>query len=204
MNRRTILGLATVALLSACQKTPVETKKTPTQTYKEKPVIPTDWDPFEMYTEFMSKGVGVEFPGPDNRPMAFIAFDPQCSWCMRLMNQTRPLQQYINFVWMPVAVLNPHSELQGAAILSSLDRALMLERHEAQFGNEGVRGLNTETMVVPWAAREAVWSNTRIFRRSAARLVPFGVMKDANGEYQAILPGMKTKELAALFGIKYE
>jgi hypothetical protein len=29
-------------------------------------------------------------------------------------------------------------------------------------------------------------------------------MKDANGEYQAIHPGMKTKELAALFGIKYE
>jgi hypothetical protein len=29
-------------------------------------------------------------------------------------------------------------------------------------------------------------------------------MKDANGEYQAIHSGMKTKELAALFGIKYE
>jgi hypothetical protein len=157
-----------------------------------------------MYTEYLDNGTGIEFAGPDNRPMAFIAFDTQCSWCMRLMIQTRPLQQYINFVWLPVAVLNPHSEMQGAAILSSLDRALMLERHEAQFGNEGIRGLNTEAMVVPWAAREAVWTNTCIFRRSAARVVPFGVMKDANGEYQAIHPGMKTKELAALFGIKYE
>ena len=204
MNRRTVLGLATVFALSACQKAPVEEKKAPKQTYKEKPLIPTDWDPHEMYTEYLANGTGVEFAGPDNRPMAFIAFDTQCSWCMRLMIQTRPLQQYINFVWLPVAVLNPHSEMQGAAILSSLDRALMLERHEAQFGNEGIRGLNTEAMVVPWAAREAVWTNTRIFRRSAARVVPFGVMKDANGEYQAIHSGMKTKELAALFGIKYE
>ena len=204
MNRRTLLGLAAAVFLSACEKAPVEEKKVPSQTYKEKPLIPTDWDAHEMYTEYLAKGIGVEFPGPESRPMAFIAFDTQCSWCMRLMDQCRPLQQYINFVWMPVAVLNPHSELQGAAILSSLDRAQMLERHEAQFGNEGIRGLNTESMVVPWASREAVWTNTRIFRRSAARVVPFGVMKDANGEYKPIYSGMKTKELAALFGIKYE
>lgn len=196
MNRRLVMGLAGALLLAACKKK---------SSYpKEKPLIPTDWDPHEMYTEYLSKGVGIEFPGQDGRPKAFIAFDTQCSWCMRLMNQTRPLQQFINFVWLPVAVLNPHSELQGAAILSSTNRASMLESHEAQFGNEGVRGIKTESMIIPWEMREAVWSNTRIFRRSAARVVPFGVMKKANGVYQAITPGMKTKEIAALFGIKYD
>lgn len=204
MNRRTVLGLAAAVMLSACQEPPEEVKKTPVQTSKEKPLIPTDWDPHEMYTEFMAHGVGVEFAGPDSRPMAFIAFDTQCSWCMRLMAQTRPLQQYINFVWLPVAVLNPYSETQGAAILASLDRAQMLERHESQFDNENIRGLNTEAMIVPWEMRQAVWTNTRIFRRCAARVVPFGVMKDANGEYRAIHSGMKTHQLAALFGIKYE
>lgn len=204
MNRRTVLGLVGAMMLTACQKAPEEVKKAPVQTSKEKPLIPTDWDPHEMYTEYLGKGVGVEFPGPDNRPVAFIAFDTQCSWCVRLMDQARPLQQYINFIWLPVAVLNPHSESQGAAILASPNRADMLERHEAQFYNKELRGLNTESMIIPWEMREAVWNNTRIFRRCAARVVPFGVMKDANGQYKAIYSGMKTKDLATLFGVKYE
>lgn len=201
MNRRMFLGAAMAAtLLTACK----EDKPTQTAKPKEKPVIPTDWDAKEMFEEYAAKGRGVHSPGPQGRPVAFIAFDTQCSWCMRLMDQTLPLLDKVDFVWMPVAVLTPHSEPQGAMILSAANPWEKLEEHHSQFANEAHRGLKTQGVELNWEARTAVWTNSRIFRKSAARLVPFGVMKDAKGQYQAIVPGMKTRELAKLFGITYE
>lgn len=41
-------------------------------------------------------------------------------------------------------------------------------------------------MTLPFEAREAVWTNTKIFRRSGAREVPFGVLRQPDGRYIAV------------------
>lgn len=205
-NRRLFLGaaLASFALVACDSKTETLQPKyqTPSSAYqKNMPEVPTDWDAEHMYTEFMESAEGVHFPGPAGRPMAFIVFDTQCSYCLRLLDQTMPLKDKIDFVWVPVAVLNPHSEPQGAAILSSLNRVEMFERHHAQFSNQPVRGIDTENMIIPFDKRQAVWTNTRIFRLTGGREVPFGVMKDKDGNFHPILSGMKTTDIEKLFDL---
>ena len=56
-------------------------------------------------------------------------------------------------------------------------------------------------MTVPFDAQTAVWNNSKIYRRAGGRDVPFGVMKLANGRYEAI-PEMKREEFAAVTGIE--
>ena len=56
-------------------------------------------------------------------------------------------------------------------------------------------------MIIPFDKRQAVWTNTRIFRLTGGREVPFGVMKDKDGNSHPILSGMKTSDLEKLFGL---
>ncbi len=162
---------------------------------KDFPKVPTDWDGEGMFTQYAKDGTGVSFSGPAGRPRAFIAFDPQCPWCVKLLNAALPLREKIDFVWMPVAVLNIHSEPQGAAILSAKDPAAKLLEHEAHFKDKDFRGIRYAEKE-PVKAREAVWVNSKIFRKNACRTVPFGVFKTAAGEYRALYSGMTTDELA--------
>lgn len=92
----------------------------------------------------------------------------------------------MKFVWHPVAVLNPWSELQGAAILAAKDPKAMFLEHEAHMKDAVFKGLDVRKMEVPFEKREAVWTNTKVFRRAAAREVPFGVMKKPDGSYVAV------------------
>ncbi len=168
---------------------------------KDFPRVPTDWDGEGMFTQYAETGDGVSFAGPAGRPKAFIAFDPQCPWCVKLLAAALPLQQKIDFVWMPVAVLNIHSEPQGAAILSAKDRAAKLLEHEAHFKDKDFRGIRyAEKLLLK--AREAVWVNSKIFRKNACRTVPFGVFKTASGEYRAIYSGMTTEALEKICDVK--
>ncbi len=198
LNRRSFVFALTGSLLSAgtlAQKAPDYSCA--------KPDVPTDWCAAEMYNEYATNGVGVATPGPADRPVAYIAFDSQCGYCMRLMDQASLLADKINFIWMPVAVLNTKSEPQGAAILSAKDRFALMEKHHAQFANKPIKGLNPKRHVVASDMRDAVWVNTKIFRKSGARVVPFGVMKDKNDNYHAILYTMKAPDIAKLFGVDF-
>lgn len=151
---------------------------------------------------FESKGTGVSFPGPAGRPVAYCAFDPQCRWCIKLLNDWMPLKDLVDVHWMPVALLNIHSEPQGAQILASKNPAkMMLEQHD-HFKDPDFKGLRYDLTKIPEKFRTAVWENSKIFRRNACRTVPYGVFKDAKGVYRPIYSGMSTEELAKLFGVK--
>ena len=202
LKRRSVLGVAAGALLlAACQEQTQTPPKAPGNVGKGELAIPTDWNAQSMYEGFEKSGTGVEFASQNNRPKAFVAFDCQSPESMRLLEQAYPLRDKVNFVWLPVAVLNPYSEPQGAAILAAINRPEMLERQYKQFKNTPVQGIVTDTMVLPFDKREALWTNTRIFRLSGARDVPFGVMKTSQGEFRPITAAMTTADLEKLFGL---
>lgn len=194
VNRRQVLALTALGLAAAGAQA-----QAPAQ-----PAVPgatPGMDVKAMYEQFAEKGKGFDMkPGVKAPITVYIAFDPQCPACEQLWQATKPLADKVRFVWLPVAVLNPHSEPQGAAIISAPDPAAMMERHEAAFRNVH-RGLVTEGMVIPFAAREDVWSNSRIFRRTGGRSVPWGVFNSAKGEFGVITDAVKTEELKRILGL---
>lgn len=193
LNRRVALT-AVAAVAAACSL--------PVQAAKEMPRIPTDWDPETMYKDLEKKGLGVSFKGPVGRPKAFVCIDTQCPWCEKLIRAALPLKDKIDFHWFPCAELSIHSEPQGSTILSDADPEKKLLEHVEKFNSPEFKGIRYDLDKIPEKFRTVVWTNSKIFRRTACRSIPFGVYIDKQGKYQAIYSGMKTEQLAALFGVK--
>lgn len=130
------------------------------------------------------------------REPVLVLFDPQCRFCMRLWQSALPLAGRVLFVWMPVAILNPRSELQGAAILAAADPRATMERHEAAFSSGG---LPVDGTPADAAALESVRANTRIFARGGGEAVPLTVFRDrASGEARAFSGALDTDDLRSL------
>lgn len=200
LNRRQALQMAAAAAVCAgvgsAQAQGSNKKKAPPAS-----PVPPGLDPKAMYEQLAEKGKGFDMkPGIEGRPVAYVVFDAQCQYCVRLWEAAKPIADKVKFVWLPVAVLNTNSEPQGAAILSAPDPVAMMERHEAAFKNVH-RGLVTDSMEIPLAAREDVWSNSRIFRRTGGRSVPYGILKNAKGEFRLIPDALRTEELKKLLGV---
>ena len=185
--------------------------------WPKKPSVPTDLNAEEFFTELAEKGSGFVVGNEKADTVVMMTFDTQCRWCVWEYEQFKPFLDRVKFVWHPVAVLNPWSELQGAAILAAKDpKAMFLEHeahmkdavfkgldvrkmeipfekrkamfleHEAHMKDAVFKGLDVRKMEIPFEKREAVWTNTKVFRRAAAREVPFGVMKKPDGSYVAV------------------
>ena len=80
------------------------------------PEVPADLNAERLFVELAENGEGVRFESRKGAPVVNMVFDPQCQWCVWEFEQFRPFMDRVTFVWHPVAVLNPWSELQGAAI----------------------------------------------------------------------------------------
>ena len=154
--------------------------------WPKKPSVPMDFNAEEYFVELADHGHGLAFGNLDAKSVVYMTFDTQCRWCVWQYRQFEPYLDRIKFVWHPVAVLNPWSELQGAAILSAKDPQATFLKHEEHIQDPNFKGLDVRGMTLPFEAREAVWTNTKIFRRSGAREVPFGVLRNANGRYVPI------------------
>ena len=130
-----------------------------------------------------------------------MVFDTQCPWCLWQMNQYAPFRDRVRFVWHPVAVLSRWSAPQGAAILSAKDPEATLVEHEAHFRDADFRGLDVRKTELPDDAIDAVWTNSKIYRRAGGRDVPFGVARMPDGRYVP-LPEEKTEDFAKALGLK--
>lgn len=192
-SRRTLLALAAAAAIPAARA--AEKPKWP-----DLPLVPTDFQAERCFVELETKGAAVAFPGPKEGPVVRIAFDTQCRWCLWQYEQLKPFMDRVTFLWHPVAVLNPWSELQGAAILSAKDPAAKFLEHEDHFHDEAFKGLDVRKLELPMEARMKVWDNSKAFRRAAGNSVPFGVMRTTDGRYIPI-PQVTTEEFARITGI---
>lgn len=171
-------------------------------------------DARRLHEQFARDGKGIETaPAAPGRVTVYVAFDPQCPDCVAFWREARPLADKVRFVWLPVAVLNPLSEPQGAALLSDPNPIAAKDRHSARYGNTPRAADHSgftrdqaqepvgEQVASPMAARESVWTNSRIFRRAGGRSVPFSVFVDAKGAVQVIPDTISTAELRKLLAI---
>lgn len=129
--------------------------------WPKKPSVPTDLNAEEFFTELAEKGSGFVVGNEKADTVVMMTFDTQCRWCVWEYEQFKPFFDRVKFVWHPVAVLNPWSELQGAAILAAKDPKAMFLEHEAHMKDAVFKGLDVRKMEIPFEKREAVWTNTK-------------------------------------------
>ena len=164
--------------------------------------VPVIWDGKKMWETFEEKAVGFAYPGPEGRPKAWVAFDPQCPDCMKFAETVRPFYPRIAVVWCPIAFLNIHSEPQGAAILAAPEPWKLFDQQHEHFRDAEFRGIRYDTAKIPVKCREQVWVNTKLHRRCGCRAVPFGVFRNAKGEYVPLDENLTREELETVFGVK--
>ncbi|WP_157269656.1 thioredoxin fold domain-containing protein [Azohydromonas aeria] len=133
------------------------------------------------------------------RQEAFVFFDMQCPHCGRLWQASKPLQDRVRFVWIPVALLNKDSLEQGAALLGAQEPVALMDRHEAEL-LAGGKGLAV-TDAAP-AGRDQVQANTKVFQSLGAGSVPYLVARNQNSDRPVTHAGaLSTGDLAALLGV---
>ena len=135
-------------------------------------------DLVELYDQFFIDAKGFDMSVPKNPLLSvFVVFDPQCPDCNQFWRLASQFSDRVRFVWLPVAILNSRSELQGALILSASNPADMMMRQVNQF-DAPTRGLVTDDLRIFGSARDDIWSNSRIFRRAGGKNVPYVLYQD--------------------------
>jgi hypothetical protein len=160
------------------------------------------WDGKKMYETFKAQGAGFSYPGPADRPVAYVAIDPQCPDCMKFTENVKPLLSKVNVIFFPIAFLNINSEPQGSTILASKEPWKKYDEQHEHFRDPEFRGIRYDLAKLPDDLRNKVWTNTKLHRRAGCRAVPYGVFKNSKGEYKPFDENLSTEELAALFEVK--
>ena len=130
----------------------------------------------------------------------YVFFDPQCPHCAELWEQAKPLKSQAKFVWIPVALLNPASGPQGAAILAAADPVAAMDAHEASMAARtgGITATGELT-----AQKAAVDANTKLMNRFQFQGVPTIVAKHAvTGDLVVKEGALPTAMLAAALGLQ--
>ncbi|MCD8339097.1 MAG: thioredoxin family protein [Burkholderiales bacterium] len=165
-------------------------------------VVPSIWEGQKMYDTFLKDGTGFSYPGADDKPIAIVAFDPQCPDCDHLQKTIKPLMKDIKFIFYPISYLNIHSEPQGTTMLIAEEPWKVLEEQHEHFKDSDMRGIHYDVSKLPVDVRDKVWTNTKLHRRAGCRSVPYGVFKNSKGEYVPFDENLTTPELAEIFEIK--
>ena len=131
-----------------------------------------------LFDQFFTDAKGFDMGVPKTPLLsAFVVFDPQCPDSIQFWKLANQFSDRVRFTWLPVAILNSRSELQGALILSASNPAEMMMRQVNQY-EAPTRGLATADLTISGSARDDVWSNSRIFRRAGGKNVPYVLYQD--------------------------
>ena len=190
---RLIVLAAAVATLAACQDRPATSSPAASA---GKPAATQQVSVEEIAAQAKGFTVGSEMAVR----RVFVFFDPQCPHCAALWQAAKPLKSQARFIWIPVALLNPTSAVQGAAILAAADPIAAMDQHEelltAKKGGITASAENTEQ-------KAAVTSNTALMNRYGFGGVPVVVAKHATtGEVVVKEGSMPTAALAAALGLQ--
>lgn len=130
----------------------------------------------------------------------YVLFDPQCPHCGRLWQAATPLLGKIKMVWVPVAIINPKSAPQGAALLAAANPMEMMSSHEASI-LAGTGGVGASASI-PSEVEAAIKGNTNLFTRLGLESVPFIVGKNSrSGVVLAHSGALSTEKLAEFAGV---
>ncbi len=189
LTRRSALGLAAAALAAGAAPAIARPVK-----------VPLEWDGKMMYETTLKSAIGFRSYAPaDVKKTVYVYFDPQCPDCIRLMDNLDPIKDRIAVMYYPTALLNPHSEPQGAMMLADKDPYGMLLKHHEHFRDADFRGLRYDASKLSYELRNKVWINTKLHRRCGCRAIPYGVYLNSKGEYVPVDENPTTDELIKLF-----
>ncbi len=157
-------------------------------------------NPTQALEQVVAKGKGFTVGSLASANTVYVIFDAQCSHCGHLWQNTQPLLKTTKFVWIPVAILNPKSAPQGAALLTASDPAQAMVAHEASLmaGRGGVIAMGS----VSSALEASIRGNNALFNQLKIEAVPFIIAKNARtGEVVSTMGGLETKALADFVGV---
>ena len=130
----------------------------------------------------------------------YVFFDPQCPHCNALWLAAKPLKSQAKFVWIPVGLMNPSSNAQGATLLAAKDPAAAMDEHEASMQAK-TGGISAGSDIA--AQKEAVAKNTALLTRLGFGSIPTIVGIHAQSGALVTQEGaMPTAALAALLGLQ--
>ena len=135
-----------------------------------------------------------------SRNTAYVFFDAQCPHCGHLWEAALPLHKKLKFVWIPVAIINPSSAAQGAALLAAANPQALMSEHEASLlaGRGGISGSSSVASEI----EQAIKGNTQLFNSFSAESVPFIVARNARtGQGVTHLGSMGSAALADFLGV---
>lgn len=131
----------------------------------------------------------------------YVLFDPQCPHCSRLWEASVPLHSKVKFVWVPVALMNPKSASQGAALLGASDAAALMTTHEKSLLG-GTGGIPASANPAPELA-QAIKDNTTLFNSLGVESVPYVLARNlSTGEVVTHSGALDTPALAKLLGVE--
>lgn len=124
--------------------------------------IPSNFAPSSKVGAFVKSvegGRGVVFIGKHNAPTVFVLFDANCTACHI---EWQELQRYIDagqlrVGFVPIAVVNHGSLIQGTRILGAQDRAAKLHEVEAAFTPADEAGGGPQYKHVKFTGLMALW-----------------------------------------------
>ena len=178
------LALALFSLVGSAKEAPPPAVSNPAQALEQ--------------VSTQAKGFAVGSAASTNT--VYVMFDAQCPHCGHLWQTMQPLVGKAKFVWIPVAILNPKSGPQGAAILGASNPEQAMAAHETSLST-GKGGVITMGGMSP-ALAAAIKGNNDLFNQLKIESVPFILAKNARtGEVVSTLGALETKPLADFIGV---
>ncbi len=157
--------------------------------------------PARPYEAAAEQGKGFTVGAMMSAKAVYVFFDPQCPHCSHLWEASVPLQGKVKFVWVPVALMNPKSASQGAALLGASDAAALMSTHEKSLLG-GTGGIPASANPPPELA-QAIKDNTALFNRLGAESVPYLLARHVStGEVVTHSGAMDTVALGKLLGVE--
>lgn len=180
--------LGTSLLLTGCKDAPTpEAPPKPTATPVSTALIAAEAKGFAVGSAMSARTV-------------YVFFDPQCPHCNALWLAAKPLKSQAKFVWIPVGLMNPASNSQGATLLAAKDPAAAMDAHEASMQAK-TGGISAGSNIA--AQKEAVAKNTALLTRLGFGSIPTIVGTHAQSGALVTQEGsMPTAALAALLGLQ--
>jgi thiol:disulfide interchange protein DsbG len=161
---------------------------------------PVQLSPAQMVDKIAAEGKGFTVGALMSANTVYVLFDPQCPHCGHLWEAAKPLLNKVKFVWVPVAIINPKSASQGAALLASDKPLEAMTAHEASIlaGTGGMSAMGAVSADI----EAAVKSNTAIFNALGLESVPFVATKNSStGVAKTNAGAMETAALSAWLGL---
>ncbi len=156
--------------------------------------------PAQPYEAVAAQGKGFTAGSMMSNHTVYVLFDPQCPHCGKLWEASLPLHNKAKFVWIPVAIMNPKSSTQGAALLTAANPVEAMTLHEKSI-LAGAGGMSASASA-PAEIEQAIKQNTQLFTSLGSDSVPYLLAKNARtGQVVTRNGAMETAALAELIGV---